>query len=463
MRRRCLSLLLLGGVVALPAAPPAAASPSVSQDVVRALREKDDRERARLLESALRGVDSAEAAEVVLSRVLPKARNAVDVEIGVHALSRMRDPDAISLVAAEATQATDLELRTTAIEALGRCDADGASSSLLVLAGHDDPRVRAAAVTALGERHQAYLDDTLTAALDDADWRVRSAAAWALARQGRDDVVPALANRMRKEDGRLVDDLAAALRSVTGESLGTRPGAWLRLWADRTGSPDPGLEEPWEAPPPAIVSPLLDTRSRRILIVLSTGESMKEEVAVPQLSPTAASELRSAGEDLVAAYAEAKTKMDLARIHATAMIRQLRDGTLFDVAVYAASPTFAFGELVAADDRSREKAEKRIARLSPGGGGNLWEMLRRSFDPRGKDPLGAARSPDEGPDTVILFSDGRLAYPGILDRNQVTLAVRRWNRVRQIRFLVVSLQPADDAVLGPLAGGPPAGFTLQLP
>ena len=30
------------------------------------------------------------------------------------------------------------------------------------------------------------------------------------------------------------------------------------------------------------------------------------------------------------------------------------------------------------------------------------------------------------------------------DRNQVVMAARRWNRVRQVRFLVVSLQPADD-------------------
>ena len=64
---------------------------------------------------------------------------------------------------------------------------------------------------------------------------------------------------------------------------------------------------------------------------------------------------------------------------------------------------------------------------------------------------------------MVLFSDGRLAYPGLEDRNQVVMALRRWNRVRQIRFIVVSLQPADDAVLSPLAGGPPAGLTIRLP
>jgi hypothetical protein len=439
------------------------ATAGLAQDVARALREKDDRERARLLETALRGADSADAAGVILDRVLPKAKTAVDTEVAVHALSRMREPEAVVRISATAAEPGPLERRAEAIEALGRSGADGAASALLPLAQDGDPRIRTAAVNALGERHEGHHDEALAAALDDTDWRVRSAAVWALARQGRDDVVPALANRMRKEEGRLVDDCVAALVSVTGERLGARPGSYLRLWADRTGSPSPDLDESWEPPPASIVAPLLDTRSRRVLIVLSTGESMKEEVHVPALSPAAAAALRSAGDDLVEAYEAAKTKMDLARIHATAMIRQLRDGTRFDVAVYAMSPTFAFGELVVADDRTRAKAEKRIARLSPGGGGNLSEMLRRSFDTRGKDPMGAARSPDDGPDTVILFSDGRLAYPGIEDRNQVVMAARRWNRVRQIRFLVVSLQPADDSVLGPLAGGPPSGLDLRLP
>ena len=47
-----------------------------------------------------------------------------------------------------------------------------------------------------------------------------------------------------------------------------------------------------------------------------------------------------------------------------------------------------------------------------------------------------------------LLSDGRLASPGTTDRNQVVMAVRRWNRVRQIRFVVISVGPSDDSVLG---------------
>ena len=45
---------------------------------------------------------------------------------------------------------------------------------------------------------------------------------------------------------------------------------------------------------------------------------MKEPVTVAPLSPAALASLRAAGDDLVADYEAAQTKMDLARIHATA-------------------------------------------------------------------------------------------------------------------------------------------------
>jgi len=441
--------LLCGAAVRPPA--------SVAQAIAKALHEKNDRERAVLLERALRGADSLAAAEAVFTRLLPRARTAVDTEIGIHALSKMHDPEAVAAIGAAALSPGPLR-QLAGIEALGRSDAAGASSALLTVAANGSGPMRAAAVTALGERHEERQDTVLTAALGDPDWRVRSAAIWALARQGREDAVPAIAARMRVETGRLVDDCADALAQLTGSRLGARPGAYVRAWAARNGKPAP--ETPaWEAPSLSIDAPLLVSRSRRVLIVLSTGESMKVAVSPAPLSPAARVSLLAAGEDLAADYDRAKTKMDLARVHAIAMLRSLRDGTRFDVAVYAGSPTFAFGEFVEASARTRKKAETRIARLSPGGGGNLSGMLLRAFDAKAKDPVFA----DGGPDMIVLFSDGRLASPGITDRNQVVMALRRWNRVRQIRFVVVSLQPSDDSVLGPLVAGPPVGVALRLP
>ncbi len=461
--------LALAAAVSAPR-PPALAAGSVAGAVQKALRERDDRQRARQLEDALRGADGADAAEAVLEKLLPKARNAVDEEIGVVALARMRTPEALAVVAAAARSAGDFAVRAGAVEALGRGGSPDDLDVLAPLTRDADPRVRAAAATSLGERGVLRSSADVRALLADADWRVRSAAVWALAREGwgpperapEADAVDGpleLVEMLRREDGRLLDDLAAALQHITGEGHGPYPGPYLRLWAEHWKLDRPAEDREFRAPPPTIDTPLLASRSRRVLVVLATGESMKDEVLPPALSPGAAARLRALGPDLVEAHAEARTKLALCKVYAQAILRSLADGTRFDVAVYADSPTFAFGEYVEANDRTRKRAESRIASLSPGGGGNLEGTLRRAFDPRGR---GVYES-DDGPDTIVLFSDGRLAAPGTTDRNQVVLAVRRWNRVRQVRFVVVAPRPNDDSVLGPFVSEPPLGAYVELP
>ncbi len=441
----------------------------MARAIVSAARERDDRQRAFLLERAVDGAATADDAEAILTRLLPNARTAVDTEIGVVALSRIEDFDAVVRIATVARESTELPRRVEAIEALGRSDAAAVDELLGQLASDPDARIRSAVITSLGERKALANEIAATAALDDDDWRVRSAAIWGLARGGWEppdsgstsefDIVPALIGRLRRERGRLVDDCSAALAMLLGKRFGAQPEEYGRLWAERTGRAWETPGDVPEPPLPTMQSALLTTRSRNVLFVLYTGESMKEEIQPPRLSESVRALLAGAGDDLPALHDAAKTKLDLARVHLISMLRGLADDTLFDVAVYAGSPTFAFGRPTPADARSRKRAEGRIASLSPGGGGNLGEMLVRAFDPKGKDPLGY----EGGPDTVILFSDGRLAAPGSTDRNQVTMALRRWNRVRQIRFLVVGISPTDDSVLSPLAAGPPAGVQRRIP
>ena len=74
-----------------------------------------------------------------------------------------------------------------------------------------------------------------------------------------------------------------------------------------------------------------------------------------------------------------------------------------------------------------------------------------------------SRYPGLGPDTVVLFSDGALSEPGSEDRQEVTLSVRRWNRVRQIRFVSVAVGASDATLLAGLAAGPPGGRMVSAP
>jgi hypothetical protein len=90
------------------------------------------------------------------------------------------------------------------------------------------PVVAGAVVAAAG-----LSPEELRRVLSSAAWPVRLGAIAALERSGD---VGALVEFMGKEEGRLRDDFAHALRSVTGQALGSDPAAWAAWWeANRSG------------------------------------------------------------------------------------------------------------------------------------------------------------------------------------------------------------------------------------
>jgi hypothetical protein len=451
----------LAPLLVLAAASLASAGPdsveSMRRDVQRALKLRTASEQASALDAACQGRDSAEAADVLVDLVFDHDAPQIVLNTAVHALGRMAAEGVVGVLR-KAAESGALLRRTRAIEALGRSAAAGSGVPLRPLTFAPEPAIRAAAITALGSKGEEASVGTVETSLADADWTVRSAAISALARLASRHSVPVLCDAMRASDGRLVDDCAAALRAITGQRFGADPAryeAWWRKEEKAELPPSPA----WKAPPLSFDSAVLGTRSRRILFVLSTSDTMKDPVSGAIDDDEVVKCVRLAGQDLADDLKAAKTKLDVARVHLRAILRTLADGVEFDVMTYSGSPNFAFGKLTAADANTRKRAETRVASLSPGGPANLHGALVRLYDPRGKDPLTA----EDGPDTVILFSDGPLAEPGSRDVVEVGASAMRWNAVRQIKFLVVETGLSDDAVLGRLASGPPQGASLKLP
>lgn len=453
MRRVVFPAILLAASAAF-AAP--GSFENLRRDVQRALKLRTPGEQATALGRAFDGHDSADAAKIALDLVFDAEVPQLALDAAMLAVARMEAEPVVGALR-EAAGSGLLLRRLRAIEAMGRSGAPGSAGALLPIASDPLAPVRAAAVTALGRKDDAAVP-TVEAALADPAFTVRSAAIGSLSRLGARRSVPALCDAMRSSDGRLVDDCAIALRNLTGQRFGADPARYEAWWAKEEKKELPGAAD-WKAPPLSFDSPVVATRSRRILFLLSTSETMKGPVSGAAADETVLASVRAAGADLADDLVAAKTKLDVARVHLRAILRSLKDGVEFDVAAYSGSPTFAFGKLTAADGGSRRKAEGRIASLSPGGPSNLHGAVVRAFDPRGKDPYAV----DDGPDTVILFSDGALEEPGSEDPTEVAASAMRWNAVRQIRFLVVAVGQSDDAVLGRLASGPPEGASLSLP
>jgi VWA domain-containing protein/HEAT repeat protein len=446
-------VLLLAAAAALGA--PASVE-SLRRDVQRALKLQAPGEQASALAKAFDGQDSADAAGVAIEQVFGREVPQMALEASMLAVARMQAPLVVPTLR-KAADAGPMVRRLRAIEALGRSSAEGSGGALLPLVSDADAPIRAAALTALSTKGETVAGH-VEAALTDPAWTVRSAAISTLGRLGLRRSVLLLCETMRTSEGRLVDDCVLALRSITGQRFGAQPErfeAWLAA-EEKKDLPGP---QAWQAPPWSFESPVLATRSRRILFVLCTSDTMKDPVTGSAADDDTAAVVRAAGADLEADLKAAKTKLDVARVHLRTMLRTLRDGVLFDVVVYSGSPSFVFGRPTPADASSRRRAEARIASLSPGGPGNLHGAVVRAFDPHGKDPYAS----DDGLDTVVLFSDGALMEPGSEDPTEVAGSARRWNAVRQIRFLVVGTGQSDPTVLTRLASGPPEGVSTSVP
>ena len=444
-------------ILVLAAASVAMAGPgtveSLRRDVQRAMKLHAPGEQATAMGQAFNGQDSPEAAQIAVDQVFDTDEPQLVLDAAMNAVGRMQKAAVVDVLRKAAESGPELR-RLRAIEAMGRSAVTSASGAIVPLTGDSDAAIRAAAVTALGRRDESVVDG-VEAALADKDWTVRSAAISSLSRLGAKRSVPALCTEMRAETGRLVDDCTVALRTITGQRFGPDPARYLAWWA---GQEKKEVAPPtaWTAPPLSFESLILGTRSKRILFILSTSDTMKDPVSGAAGDEKIVASVAAAGDDLVADLKAAKTKLDVARVHLRAMIRTLKDGVEFDVMVYSGSPSFAFGKLTSADASSRKRAEGRIASLSPGGYGNMHGAIVRAF---GKDPYAG----EDGPDTIVLFTDGALAEPGSKDSTEVAASAIRWNAVRQIRFLVVATGQAEDAVLGRLAAGPPEGGSASVP
>lgn len=455
MPLRSLSKALLPGLALLVLATAAHAG-SLRKDVLDALKESNVREGAILLETRIAGEDSAAAADLLIDQVVRKERPEVIHEVAIGALARMETAEALERIVKEAREGKG-EARLRVLEALGRSEKPKAHWTLLDLAHAPEPEVRTAAASALAFSIRKDDRETFEELLGDPSWTVRSVAAGALFQMSGAEYVPALALALTGARGRMVDDLTLALQSVSGQSFGPHPQKYLDWYGKEVGKT--GHKAEWSPPPPSFTSPSLTSRSERVLFVLSVGETMKQKHGRPPPSDALLEQVRAYGPDLAEDLEKAETKLDVAKVHLRCMLRSLRDGVQFDVMVYAASPSLAFGAPTDADDRSRKRAEGRVQGLSPSTGANLHGALVKAFAPKGKDPFVDA----EGPDTIVLVTDGSLGKPGSEDRLEVGLAVGRWNAVRQVRFLVVAVGQAETSFLAGLGGATPRHELVTVP
>ncbi|GEM_PF-1077892 len=365
--------------------------------------------------------------------------------VAVALLGRSKEPAAIKAVV-KALRDPDASVRVAAIDALIAMGAKDAADEVLKLTGDQDPSVAAAAIEALGllgedspevvKRLLGLLKsraaDVLNAAmgalgrmkavealkpilglLDHETWQVRAGAIEALVKFREKEAILALIERLAKEDGRLKHDIAAALKKLTGQKLGTNAETWKKWWADEgVAFVVPPESETGDAAEEGMTTYYgIPVVSKRICFLLDISGSM---------SASAETGESQAGDK------SQKNRLDVARKELIETIERLAKDVRFNVVLFDDRVEPWEKALVLADDAHKADAKKFLDRQRPRGGTNIF------------DPLEAALM-DKDVDTVFLLSDGAPGSGKFVQAEDILREIRKLNRSRKVVIHTIAI------------------------
>src|SRR5262245_8355672 len=340
----------------------------------------------------------------------------------------------------EAEAVSDLRKKTANADPAARAAVIGALSDLLPqdadwrrrlqqFADERDREVRVAAALALGRHAGAEGLPTLERLLADRDVAVRVAATEGLATGRLKAAIPILVGRLKKEKGRLREDLAAALRRITGEPFGREPGDWERWWAGEGARFSvPSLADV-EARAGALAKARAEARtatfygveflSERAVFVLDASGSMAERT----------------GTAAPGGKAESRYEVALRELRRALEGRRGEEGIRFNLVLFAANADAWHEKMQPLDERSIDLAVGFASHRAPAGGTNVHDALARAFE-------------DPDVDTIYLLSDGEPSAGPVKDPSLLRTEVRGWNRYRRIVVHGISIGTSSALLEG---------------
>ncbi|MGH7149297.1 MAG: HEAT repeat domain-containing protein, partial [Planctomycetota bacterium] len=149
----------------------------------------------------------------------PFAKSPLAREASIRALGLGRRAGGIAAILAASLDPQE-EVRIASAEALGKIGSSEGVPALTRLAADKESGVRRAVADALGAIADPAGSPAAVRLLEDREWPVRAAAIAAVARLRTREAIPILIEKLKGEEGRLVDDAARSLKSLTVTDFG---------------------------------------------------------------------------------------------------------------------------------------------------------------------------------------------------------------------------------------------------
>jgi hypothetical protein len=333
------------------------------------------------------------------------------------ALAALRVRGAEAALAAEAARPGSWILKCELYEALAALEA---RKELLAAMNRDqDPAVLATVL-------HGVRSDFATAHLEHPHWQVRLAALGAL----RDEPVAAerLVGATASPDARFRSEAVSALIRLTGVQLPADGAAWRDWWDANAESFRAGRFRRGEWTPPRGPGRTtfygIPVRSTRIAFVIDKSGSMKEN-----------------------------GRFETAKAEMRALLAALPDGALVNAVFFAGQPNSWVKGTRPLDDQARRDLERWVEDQDFAPYTDLYRALEAALALVGSAETGRLR--EDGPDTIVVLSDGQATAGRLQDDDLIARVVAR--RARYLRPVIHTVSVGTDAKslrrLAELTGG----------
>jgi len=335
---------------------------------------------------------------------------------------------------AKGLQARDYRYRVRCAELLGRLRQPAARDAFrIALEKEQDPMVLAEMVRMRAKGSNREIVALLARRLEDPRWPVRAAVIAELGRIPHKDAVDVLVKRMAKEKGRLLDDIATALKDMTLQRYGPEPDPW-RIWWEK-------VHDKWTPPPPDakagdekvgvekgafVYFYGIRTTSKRIVFCIDFSGSMDfpldgEGGSKPPRIVTAKRELLQA-------------------------LAALPEDARFNLVVYSSEVSVWKKKMQAATLKNKQVARKFIEKQKPGGATNIYDALNKSLDIAAAGSK-AKRKEKDVPvaDTIFFLTDGVPTNGRVVDPVQILKEITARNRLLDVVIHTVGVSQEQNA------------------
>ncbi len=381
----------------------------------------------------------------------------------ISALARMWAPPVIEFFHAKGLSHRRWEVRAALVQALGLGEHKGSRAEVRKKIGDRDPRVATAAIDAAARLGDAAATADVIKALSSKSWQVRAAAIGALGALRQADGVGPLVKQLKREGGRLLEDIDQALQKITGVSLGGSYKAWNSWYqANKARLPKLIAAHKARAKTPeksdkggSVTFYGIRTRSRRLCFVVDISGSMSGSASGQRSgSTTGARPVRGKGPGGRAPVRRGagggKTKIEVMKQELIKALKALPPRATFNIVYFDTGVDVLRARgMVTVTPASIQQTIQWIEKtLKPRGQTNIYDALDRAFKLSGPQTSSNYKL---GVDTIFFMTDGMPGAGPVTDTRKILEEFTLRNKTRRIAIHCIQVGTLRSTWLRSLA------------